>query len=48
MKINTHKTTAQHANMLPVVLVISDTQFIFLMEVCFDPMIYFSMIYATI
>ena len=48
MKINTHPTTAQHTNMLPVMLVISESQFTFLMEVWFDPIIYFSMIYAVI
>ena len=34
-----HPTTAQHTNMLPVMLVISESQFNFLMEVCFDPII---------
>ena len=48
MKINTQTTTAQHKNMLLVTLVISESQFTILMEVCFDPIIYFSMIYATI
>ena len=49
MKINTHPTTAQHTNMLPVTLVMSESQFtLLLMEVCFDPITYFSMIYATI
>ena len=48
MKINTHPTTAQHTNMLPVMVVISESHFTFLMEVCFDPIIYFSKIYAII
>ena len=48
MKINTHPTTVQHTNMLPVMLVISESRFTFLMEVCFDPIIYFSKIYAII
>ena len=48
MKINTHPTTTQHTNLLPVMLVVSESQFTFLMGVCFDPIIYFSMIYATI
>ena len=48
MKINTHPTTMQHTNLLPVMLVVSESQFTFLMGVCFDPIIYFSMIYATI
>ena len=49
MKINTHPRTAQHTNMLPTYSqhVISESQFTFLTEVCFDPIIYFSMIYAT-
>ena len=47
MKINTHPTTAQHTNMLPVMLVISESQFTFLMEVYFDPIIYCTTIYAT-
>ena len=41
MKINAHLTTSQHTNVLPVPLVISESQFIFLMEVCFDLIIYF-------
>ena len=36
MKINTHPTTAQHMNMFPVMLVISESLFTFLMDVCFD------------
>ena len=48
LKINTRPTTAQHTNVLPVKLVISESQFTLLMEVCFDPIINFSMIYATI
>ena len=48
VKINTHPTTAQRTNVLPVMLVFSESQFTFLMEVYFDPMIYFSMIYTTI
>ena len=48
VKINTHPTTAQHTNVLPIKLVISESQFTLLMEVCFDPIINFSMIYATI
>ena len=48
MKINTHPTTVEHTNVLPVTLVISESQFTFLMEVCFDPIIYFSMIYVII
>ena len=43
-----HPTTAQHTNVVPVMLVISEFQFTFSMEVCFDPIIYSSMIYATI
>ena len=47
IKINTHPRTAQHTNVLPV-MVISESQFTVLMEVCFNPIIYFPMIYATI
>ena len=43
-----HPTTAQHTNVVPVMLVISESQFTFSMEVCFDPIIYSSVIYATI
>ena len=49
MKINTHHpTTAQNTNTLTLMLVISEFQFTFLLEVCSNPIIYFSMIYATI
>ena len=34
--------------MLPVTVVISESQFAFLMEVYFDPIIYFSMVYVSI
>ena len=48
MKINTHAKTAQYTNVLPATLVIWESLLTFLMEVCFDLIIYFSMIYATI
>ena len=48
MKISIHPATPQHNNMLPVMLVISEFQFTFLLEVSFDPIIYFWIIYATI
>ena len=43
-----HPTTARHTNAVILTLVISEFQLTFLMEGYLDPIIYFSMIYATI
>ena len=41
-------STTSYEDQRSVALVISESQFTFLMEVCFDLIIYFSMIYVTI
>ena len=43
-----HPVTARHTNSLPIMLIILEFLFTFLMEVCLNPIIYFFVIYANI